>query len=90
MTLLCILLILVFEFKTYEEAAKWITAWVREKKNDPNDFIISGMPSLVEKGLEYRKELLEKTKGDEFDDSLIMAKCVFNYGVFSSDPSKKE
>ena len=53
-------MILVFEFETYEEAAKWITEWVRLKKNDPNDFIIYGMPTLVEKGLEYREDRLGK------------------------------
>ena len=50
---------LVFELKNFEEATKWIVQWIDELKNNPTGFA-QDYPSLIEKGEEYRMELIKK------------------------------
>ena len=48
-----------FELKNFEEATKWIVHWIDELKNNPTGFA-QDYPSLIEKGEEYRMELIKK------------------------------
>ena len=74
---------IVFTFRTFEEAADWIKTWIKDKKHNPTEFT-QDLPALMDKGLDYRKELIEKRKQNpELPNiDLIMASCIDDYGLF--------
>lgn len=54
-----IYLSLVFQFHTFEEASNFIGIWFKELKHNPTEFT-QDWPALLDKGCQYREELLKK------------------------------
>ncbi len=50
-----------FQFKSYAEAGKFIVQWIKDLKHNPTEFA-QDFPALIEKGQEYREEILAKSK----------------------------
>ena len=80
-------ILIVFTFKTFQEASDWIKSWFREKKHNPTEFT-QDLPALIDKGLDYRTELIEKHKQNPeqvfIPNDLIMASCIKDYGMFKN------
>ena len=78
---------------SYEQAASWIVTWIKDRHHNPTEFT-QDLPALLETGVEYRKELLQKRAENpevQIPTTTIMAKCVFDFGDFShvSGPDKQ-
>ena len=67
-----------------------MSMWFKEMKHNPTEFT-NDWPSLVEKGCEYREDLIRKAQADPenadaiVSDDYIMSMCIKNYGVFAND-----
>lgn len=67
-----------------------MSIWFKEMKHNPTEFT-SDWPALMDRGCEYREELLKKAQANPenadaiVNDDFIMSKCIKNYGVFASD-----
>lgn len=48
-----------FGFQDLNEAGKFMVKWFRELKHNPTEFT-SDLPALLEKGLEYRNDVVAK------------------------------
>ena len=80
-----------YQFTTYKQAADYIVDWIKVKGNNPTDFT-QDFPDLLDKGLEYRDELLEKHKEnlETLPNELILAQCITDFGIFKALSEEKE
>lgn len=73
---------IVFEFPSFEMATTFINSWIRIKGNKPADFAAT-FDALISTGRVKRNEVIKNAEDpDSFDDSKIMLKGIFNYGIF--------
>jgi len=76
-----------FSIGTYSEATEWIVKWIKEKGHNPTEFT-QDLPALLEKGLEFREELLKRElenpeNAKTFPTGLIMTNCIKDFGLFA-------
>lgn len=74
-----------YAIKTFKESANAIVDWIKVKGKNPTDFA-TDYPDLIEKGLEFREELLEKHKEnlETLPNEMILAQCITDYGIFKN------
>lgn len=75
-----------FSFKSFGEARVWLGRWFKVLRHNPTEFT-ADLPALLEKGLEYRAELLAKVQADPDAASTVgatlMSQCILDYGIFA-------
>ena len=86
-----------FAFQDFEEASAYLTKWFRVLQHNPTEFT-SDLPALLDKGLEYRAEILAKIAADPKAATAVgktlMSQCILDFGVFNdafekSNPEEK-
>lgn len=73
-------------FKNFAEARVWLGRWFKVLRHNPTEFT-ADLPALLEKGLEYRTELLAKVQADpdaaKTVGTTLMSQCILDFGIFN-------